>query len=66
MKSKEEDMSTPEVWRSFYCRYKEESRQRGESRLNMARRLNSTMRGERGRRARERLPTKAVQAKRPE
>lgn len=29
----------------FYCRYEGESRQRGESRLSMAHRLNQTKRG---------------------
>lgn len=41
-------MATPKVWR-FYCQYKGEKRQRKESRLNMASRLNRTMRGEKGR-----------------
>lgn len=47
-------MTTPKIWkRFFYCRYKEEGRQRGESGLNMAGRLNH----------RERRPGKRVGAR---
>lgn len=43
----------------FYCRYKRDSRQREACRLNMARRLNQTKRGEReGEQERSQGPTK--------
>ena len=42
-------MPAPNVWRRLYCRRKGESRHREASQLNMADRLNQTMRGEKGR-----------------
>jgi hypothetical protein len=39
----------------FFCRYKRESRQREESRLNMAGRLNWAVRGVKGRESKRSL-----------
>lgn len=50
----------------FYCSCKGESRQRRESRLNTAHRLNHTVRGERERRAREELQGDQEAARRQE
>lgn len=47
-------MTTPKHREDFYCRHQGESNQREESRLNMADRLNQTMRGSMGESEQER------------
>lgn len=57
MTYKEEDMTILKH-RDFYCRHQGESSWREESRLNMADRLNQTMRGNMGESKQERQSAK--------